>query len=900
MVPNASELETALFTPTGFSHTIFKGRYALTPDETWQEFCLRVARQSALAEKPEKMQSYEAKFLKILESNRFVPGGRICRNSGRTDPQLLNCFVLSNELDSKEGWGNITREMIITSMTGGGCVDADTEYFDGTTWHKICDYAGGPVAQYNNGVLEIIENPIYIKIPANTLTRFSTKYGVDQCLCDDHNVIFKDRDGSIQKMNFNAFKTWHENGGRARFITTFSTNRPGLPLNEWQIRLMVAFIADGTFYNRNTAGKIGIKKKRKQERLEYLFKSGNIQYKVHDWGKEVLAYTFELPLAQKHFEKTFYECSPQQLQWIIDECKHWDGLRPSDNRLGSFFTTNPGDRDFIQYAAHSTGLRASVTVDSTDGATNGYRVLFTERTEPGINGNFEPFNTRDGFKYCFNVPSHALVLRRNFNIFITGNCGIDFSDVRPDGSPIAGQGGTCPGPVSLMELIDNCAEPVRSGGSRRVALMFSLDLHHPDIFAFLNKKLELGKLTHANVSVRSHNTKDFVKAVRKNEQFEMSWKGKYKKQVSARELWNKIVENAYNCAEPGFLNWELVAEENNISYVTNLTTTNPCGEIPLENQGNCCLGHVVLPRFISSTGEVMWHEMAETIRLGVRFLDNVLTVNSYPLQSMKEIGHRHRRIGLGTTGLADMLALLNLRYASQAANKFVDQLYRFISKIAYEASVLLAVEKGPFQACDPQKHVESGFMRRMPKKIRSLVAEHGIRNCALLTVAPTGTVSILSNNCSSGIEPMFAPAYERRYWKDDKRETELVFHPLFAQFMEESRDVSHFVGAYDLTAREHMEVQKIVQKHIDNAVSKTINIPETYQIEELSELWLEYLPFLKGTTFYRQNTRGYVDSDGKVQEPPLVALSLEEAKSKFTVTGTRDSEVDCSSGVCEL
>jgi ribonucleoside-diphosphate reductase alpha chain len=588
------------FKPTGFSETIFRDRYALTSTETWEEACLRVAQQMAMAESVEKRKQYESTFFNILSDNLFVPGGRIWYNSGRNNPQLLNCFVLTSALDSKEGWGELARQMIVTSMTGGGC-------------------------------------------------------------------------------------------------------------------------------------------------------------------------------------------------------------------------------------------------------------------------------------------------------------GIDFSDVRPRGALIGDQKGDCPGPVELMRLIDNCAKPVRAGGQRRVALMFSLDLDHPDVEEFLDAKLEKGELTHANVSVRVKRTDAFMKAVQEDGNWELSWKGKYKKTIKAKALWDKIVKNAYNSAEPGVLNWELVNNESNIGYIEELVTTNPCGEIALSAYDCCCLGHLVLTRFIND-GDFDWANCADTIRTAIRFLDNVLSVNSYPLPEMKDKSHKLRRIGMGTTGLADTLALLGLRYGSEEANKFVDKLYKFIAKVAYESSVMLAVEKGMFPACNPEKHLESGFMKRMPHKIRSLVKEHGIRNCAILTQAPTGTVSILSGNCSSGIEPMFSFAYERRYWDKDERKTELVFHPLFEQFMSEGKDVSHFVGSHELSVRNHMEVQAIVQKWVDNAVSKTINMASDYPMEDMATLWLEYLPKLKGTTFYRENTRGYVDEQGNVQEPPLKALSMDEAKIRFKEKHDIDSIAvdDCPGGVCEI
>ena len=589
-----------MFKPTGFSLQIFKDRYAFTEEESWEDACKRVARQMALAEVPEKQKQYEDKFNHILSNNTFVPGGRIWHNSGRNKGQNLNCFVLDNQLDSKEGWGNIAREMIITSMNGGGA-------------------------------------------------------------------------------------------------------------------------------------------------------------------------------------------------------------------------------------------------------------------------------------------------------------GIDFSDVRPRGAPIKGQKGECPGPVELMNLIDACAKPIRAGGQRRVALMFSLDLDHPDILEFLDAKLEKGKLTHANVSVRCKNTTKFIKAVQEDGDWELNWKGRFKRKIKAKDLWNKIVKNSYESAEPGFLNWELVESESNIFYIEPLVTTNPCGELGLSSGDCCCLGHLVLPRFVTN-GEVDWHELANTIRLGVRFLDNVLSINTYPLPEMKEKSHNLRRIGLGTTGLADLLAILGHQYGSGEGNKFVDKLYRFIAKVAYESSVMLAVEKGAFPKCNPEEHLNSGFMKRMPKKIRSLVKEHGIRNCTLLTIAPTGTVSIISGNCSSGIEPMFSPAYERRYWDKEVRKSELVFHPLFEQLMKEGKSVDHLVGSHNLSPRDHMEVQKTVQKHIDSAVSKTINMAEDFPLEEMEKLWLEYLPHLKGTTFYRENTRGYVDDEGVVHEPPLKAISLEDAKKRFTEEHSIEAvSIDnCSTGVCDV
>lgn len=481
-----------------------------------------------------------------------------------------------------------------------------------------------------------------------------------------------------------------------------------------------------------------------------------------------------------------------------------------------------------------------------------------------------------------------------------GGCGVDFSDVRPSDSPITGHRGTCPGPVSLMKLINGLAEPIRAGGSRRVAMMFSLNLEHPDIISFLNSKLQAGELSFANISVISDKTKQFIKAVQNEDEWELSWNNRFKTKVNAKELWDVIVRNAYYSAEPGLLNREFAEEESTISYINPLVTTNPCGELFMTANESCDLGSVVLSRFVRNN-ELDWHELGNVIHLGVRFLDNVLSVNYYPLIAQKEVAHKLRRIGLGVTALADTLVLLGYKYGSEKGNKFVDKLFRFISKVAYESSIMLAIEKGAFPLCKPEKHVETGFVSRMPKKIKSLILEHGIRNCALLTCPPTGTVSIVSGNCSSGIEPTFAPAYKRNFYQGDQRVSEVVFHPLFAKFLEEGRDLSNFVSSRDLSVEQHLEIQRVIQQHVDGAISKTVNIPEDYPLEDMSKMWFKYLPELKGTTFYRENTRGFVDKDGKPLEPPLVALNIEDAKRQYNNSCKQEAvEVKCRSGICEL
>lgn len=564
------------------------------------------------------------------------------------------------------------------------------------------------------------------------------------------------------------------------------------------------------------------------------------------------------------------------------------------------------------YDENETWEMASLRVaDHVSGAENGdkqkwysrfAREIITNRFMPGGRIWYGSGRPKAQLLNCFVIPTGdsreawGETLKQSLIISGTGGgVGINFSPIRPSGSPVKGTGGHATGPVSLMRMDNGVGAELVAGGNRRMAKMSCLDITHPDILEFLDCKLVDGQLNNTNISVvLNFDPIEFQQLVRDDGEIELEWGGrKTGETVNARELWKRIVQNAWINGEPGVLNGYEANEKNNIYYHKKLISTNPCGEIWLEAYGCCDLGAIVLPRFVNN-GAVDWEQLENTIRVGVRFLDDVLTVNQYPLNDIKENCEEVRRIGLGVLGLHSMLMKLGLKYSSPEAMEFVDQLFSFIKHSAYDSSIMLAVEKGPFPAYD-EKFVDSGYMQKMKPAIRRKVREYGIRNCALLTVAPTGTTAMVCGT-TSGIEPIMAPVYWRRMVKDiDDRnrnnvQSVLVIEPAYDEF----GDLVE--GAMDVPVESHFQMQKVVQNHVDNAVSKTINLPTDYPLDNLSDLWLQYLPTLKGTTFYRFGSRE--------NEPfnPVPHDEIEETISSTPEENIRRKErgeqENCATGVC--
>lgn len=476
-----------------------------------------------------------------------------------------------------------------------------------------------------------------------------------------------------------------------------------------------------------------------------------------------------------------------------------------------------------------------------------------------------------------------------------GGVGINFSRIRPRGTKINGTGGESTGSVSLMKAVNAVCNELREGGGRRSALMFALDYDHPDLPEFLRVKLDQKELRNANISVLIDDK--FIDLVSKDEEIVLSWLGEERGRIRAREVWDKIVQNSWACGDPGLLNKGYANKMNTVYYRTSLIATNPCGEQWLSAFDSCDLGAVVLPTHVRD-GKIDWDMLEETVTLGVRFLDDVLDRNVYPFPAIEEAARKYRRIGLGVMGLHDLLLELGIRYGSQEALKVTGEVMDFVKKRAYEASIMLAVEKGPFPLLDREKHADSGFAKKcLTPTLRRKIREYGIRNACLLTLAPTGTIAIVAG-VSSGIEPLFSPVYLRLFnqhakMHEEGREQgkEIVVHPLLKRFVIQGRDVSHFEGAHEITPAQHLAMQQVCQAHIDNSISKTINLPADSTPEQLSDLLLANIGTLKGVTVYRDGSKG---------ASPMQPIPISEAKEIIGTLREEASVNDCPNGKCSL
>ena len=441
-----------------------------------------------------------------------------------------------------------------------------------------------------------------------------------------------------------------------------------------------------------------------------------------------------------------------------------------------------------------------------------------------------------------------------------GGIGYDFSTIRPKGALVKGVAADASGPLSFMDVWDSMCRTIMSAGSRRGAMMATLRCDHPDIEDFIAAKSDPARLRMFNVSVLV--TDPFMAAVKADGDWDLVFEGQIYKTLSARKLWDQIMQSTYEFAEPGVIFIDRINQANNLSYCETIAATNPCGEQPLPPYGACLLGSINLARLVEAPFErgaqLSAAALQDLVATAVRMMDNVVDASNFPLEAQALEARNKRRIGLGVTGLADALLMLGLRYGSEAAARQTEDWLHAIARAAYLASVQLAKEKGAFPLFEAGPYLASGAMQGMDEDVRAEIATHGIRNALLTSIAPTGTISLYAGNVSSGIEPVFAYAYTRKVLQKDgsRREEEVVDYAV-QMWRDKFGDADlpdYFVNAQTLAPKDHVKMQAAAQKWVDSSISKTINCPEDISFEAFKEVYsAAYESGCKGCTTYRPN-----------------------------------------------
>ncbi len=447
-----------------------------------------------------------------------------------------------------------------------------------------------------------------------------------------------------------------------------------------------------------------------------------------------------------------------------------------------------------------------------------------------------------------------------------GGVGFDISKLRPKGDVLS-KGGNSSGVISFLRIFDQSAKTIMTGGQRRSAHIALLDISHPDIEEFITVKQgdRNKELTQFNISVKISDK--FIDAVERDADWNLEFGGRIYKTVKATYLYDLLAKNSFIHNEPGIFNKDHVEKYNNGYWAFKMDRVNPCGELVMPSYSLCCLSAVNLSKFVKNpftgSAEFDFDAMKETVGLGIRFLDNVLDKTEYPLDKIETFSKQWRRIGLGFTALGNAFAMLKIPYGSDESLKLAEEIGKTLRDTSYETSADLAREKGAFPACDIPKLLEANFIKELPEKIRKKIAENGLRNIQLNTVAPTGTTSLsVGQNCSSGIEPIFALQYDRnvRTGFDDETKTETVYDYSWLKYLETldeeekigvDKAPDFFITTKDIQPKQAIDMQAVFQKYIDHSISKTLNLPPGTSFEEYKDLYMyAYKKGLKGFTTF--------------------------------------------------
>ena len=432
-----------------------------------------------------------------------------------------------------------------------------------------------------------------------------------------------------------------------------------------------------------------------------------------------------------------------------------------------------------------------------------------------------------------------------------GGIGFDFSGIRPSGDRIVSLDSSASGPVSFMGIFDAVWQTIMSAGHRRGAMMAVLRVDHPDIEQFIRSKRNENSLTNFNISVGI--TDEFMECVRDEKVFTLTFDGQPYRTVNASALWDEIMRNNWDWAEPGVIFLDRINNENNLHYCETIESTNPCGEQPLPSYGACLLGSFNLVKYIQNLNlRFDFDQFKEDIPHVVRAMDNVIDRTSYPLGEQEAEAKSKRRMGLGVTGLANCLTLCGYSYGSPESLRFTRKILRTLMCESYSASSDLAMEKGSFPDYSSEEYLSSGYALRLPNELRGKIKKQGMRNSHLTSIAPTGTISFTADNISSGIEPVFQYELDRTVQTENGPQIVRLRDFVFDTFGIKGETTD------DLTVDDHLNMQIAVQPFIDSAVSKTINVGSQVSFVEFKEVYMKaWKGKLKGVTTFRLDGKRY-------------------------------------------
>ena len=523
------------------------------------------------------------------------------------------------------------------------------------------------------------------------------------------------------------------------------------------------------------------------------------------------------------------------------------------------------------FAEHASNIAAKIASNATHRATI-YSSIINRRFLPA--GRFQaamgakdrevsPFNCSVSQKICDSMDSIMEALHRAALILRLGTgIGFNFSHLRPTGTQIRKLGTQSTGPLLFMKMYDVMASTIASAGHRRGAMMGIMNVDHPDIEKFIDAKMEKGAYRQFNLSVGV--TDEFMDAVRGDRDWPLRFNGQVYNVVKARYLWERIMHNAYDSAEPGILFIDRFNSANNLWYCEHIEATNPCSEQPLPPNGLCLLGSFNLPRYLTPKREINYAQLREDIHATVEGYDNIFEDAIYAVPEHKDEAVSKRRMGLGFTGIANAIELMLDRpsYGDDRFCAVLDSVSGFLKNAAYQSSTFLARDRGSFPLFKKEEFLESKFSQSLDVSTRNLINTYGIRNSHLISYAPCGTISQCAGNVSSGVEPVFFYNVNRKvHMRDGLEEVELQdynvkYHKFYGKTLEQC------------SIEDHLNVARVIQQHTDSAVSKTVNVASSCSFEEYENVYMEaYNSGLKGITVFRPTElRGAVIVEAKPSE----------------------------------